>query len=399
MAFAMYGILWISAPWISIFFEEPELTALSRYMGLSMIFFAITIIQRAHFIHKINFRTQAYINLIGATISSTVAVVLAFNNFGVWALATQMILLAFINSVLYWFVHPWIPSKFINRQSFNKLFGFGSNLMISGLLNITFVHVYKIIIGKLYSSTLLGFYDQATNLKNVVSESFVSSMAKVFYPTLSKVKEDKERLKASYIKIMKATSYVIFPALAGLGLVAEPFILTVAGEQWIGAIPILQLLVFSGAIYHLHLLNIDILKILNRTDLILRLEIYKKIGVILAIVIGLQYGFYGLIIAQVISSYVSLYINMTYTAKLLNYTRWQQFVDNFSGFSVSIPMILMVFVSSFVTIEFMPLKLLVLVSIGVMVYGATSLVLKPQAFKDLVYIFSPRISLLKKVKL
>lgn len=90
---------------------------------------------------------------------------------------------------------------------------------------------------------------------------------------------------------------------------------------------------------------------------------------------------------------------MTYTAKLLNYTRWQQFVDNFSGFSVSIPMILMVFVSSFVTIEFMPLKLLVLVSIGVMVYGATSLVLKPQAFKDLVYIFSPRISLLKKVKL
>lgn len=195
MAFAMYGILWISAPWISIFFEEPELTALSRYMGLSMIFFAITIIQRAHFIHKINFRTQAYINLIGATISSTVAVVLAFNNFGVWALATQMILLAFINSVLYWFVHPWIPSKFINRQSFNKLFGFGSNLMISGLLNITFVHVYKIIIGKLYSSTLLGFYDQATNLKNVVSESFVSSMAKVFYPTLSKVKEDKERLK------------------------------------------------------------------------------------------------------------------------------------------------------------------------------------------------------------
>ena len=257
MAISMYALLWVAAPWISIFFDEPELTDLSRYTGLTMIFFAITIIQRAHFIHKINFRTQAYINLIGATISSIVAVILAYQGFGVWALATQMILLSLVNSALYWVVHPWLPKNFINKESFKKLFGFGSNLMMSGVLSITFVHIYKIIIGKLYSSTLLGFYDQAMNLKNVVSESFVSSMAKVFYPTLSKVKEDQERLKAAYIKIMKATSYVIFPTMAGLGLVAKPFLLTIAGDQWVGAIPILQILVFSGAIYHLHLLNLD----------------------------------------------------------------------------------------------------------------------------------------------
>lgn len=399
MAISMYALLWVAAPWISIFFDEPELTDLSRYTGLTMIFFAITIIQRAHFIHKINFRTQAYINLIGATISSMVAVILAYQGFGVWALATQMILLSLVNSALYWVVHPWLPKNFINKESFKKLFGFGSNLMISGVLNITFIHIYKIIIGKLYSSTLLGFYDQALNLKNVVSESFISSMAKVFYPTLSKVKEDQERLKAAYIKIMKATSYVIFPTMAGLGLVAKPFLLTIAGDQWVGAIPILQILVFSGAIYHLHLLNLDILKILNRTDLILRLEIYKKIGVIAAIIIGLQFGFYGLVIAQVISSYVSLYINMTYTATLLQYTRWQQFVDNFSGFLISVPMILVVFAFDFVEIDLIPLKLFVLVSIGIVVYVGTSLLLKPQSFKDLVYIFSPRIPFLRKVKL
>ena len=144
MAISMYALLWVAAPWISIFFDEPELTDLSRYTGLTMIFFAITIIQRAHFIHKINFRTQAYINLIGATISSIVAVILAYQGFGVWALATQMILLSLVNSALYWVVHPWLPKKFINKESFKKLFGFGSNLMISGVLNITFIHLYKI---------------------------------------------------------------------------------------------------------------------------------------------------------------------------------------------------------------------------------------------------------------
>ncbi len=399
IAILLYILLWVAAPWISIFFNEPELIKLTRFTSLTLIFYSISIIQRAHFIHKINFRTQAKINIVGAAISSVVAVIFAYQGYGVWALATNIMLLSLINSILYWIVHPWVPKKFINKQSFKKLFAFGSNLMLSGVLSITFVHIYKIIIGKLYSSTILGFYDQAMNLKNVVSESFVSSMGKVFYPTLSKVKEDQERLKAAYIKIMKAISYVIFPTMAGLGLVAEPFLLTIAGDQWVGAIPILQILVFSGAIHHLHLLNIDILKILNRTDLILRLEIYKKIGVVAAIIIGLQFGFYGLVIAQVISSYISLYINMTYTAKLLRYTRWQQFIDNFSGFLISVPMILVVFAVNFVSIDIAPLKLFVLVSIGVVVYVGTSLLLKPQSFKDLVHIFSPRIPFLRKVKL
>ncbi|MBO6651081.1 MAG: oligosaccharide flippase family protein, partial [Balneola sp.] len=124
--------------------------------------------------------------------------------------------MAFSNSVLFWIANPWIPKKFISRESFNRLFGFGSKLMASGIINVTFVQVYKVIIGKLYESSLLGFYAQAENIKNVVSENLVSVVARVNYPTLSKVKEDTERLEDAFKKVLRFTSYLIFPAMLGL---------------------------------------------------------------------------------------------------------------------------------------------------------------------------------------
>lgn len=399
LAICIYTTLWFSAPLISNFFDHLELTNLTRFMGMSIILYSLSIIQRAYFIHKLNFRTQAYINIIGTFISSLIAVVLAYNGFGVWALASQYIALSLISTFLFWLVHPWFPKQFITRNSFNKLFRFGSKLMLSGVINISFMHAYKIIIGKVYATTVLGYYDQANNLKNIVSENFVSAMVKVFYPTLSKMKEDEDKLKKAYVKIMKATSYIIFPCLAGLGLVAEPFVLTIAGPKWVGAILVLQILVFGGAIFHLHVINLDLLKIMSRTDLILRLEIYKKIGVVVAIFVGLKFGFHGLIIAQVVSSYLSLAINMTYTSKLINYSKIQQFKDILVSFSLSIPMILIVYLSSWINLELMTFKLLVMILIGICIYSLTSFILKPEPFKDIINIFTPRLPFLSKINI
>lgn len=399
IAICIYTTLWFTAPLISNFYDHSELTNLTRFMGVSVILYSLSIIQRVYFIHKLNFRTQAYINVIGTLISSLVAVVLAYNGFGVWALASQYIALSITTTFLFWVVHPWFPKQFIARNSFNKLFRFGSKLMLSGVINISFMHAYKIIIGKVYAIIFLGYYDQANNLKNIVSENFVSAIVKVFYPTLSKVKEDKDRLKKAYVKILKATSYIVFPCLAGLGLVAEPFILTIAGPKWVGAISLLQILVFSGAIFHLHVINIDLLKIMSRTDLILRLEIYKKIGVVIAIFVGLRFGFHGLVIAQVVSSYISLIINMIYTSELINYSKIEQFKDISVSFSLSVPMILIVYLSGWINLELMSFKLLVMMFIGICIYGLTSFILKPEPFKDLINIFTPRLPFLSKINL
>lgn len=398
VAIVLIIAIWLLAPMVSEFYEKEVLTDLIRFMALTPLFFSLTIVQRAHFVHKINFRTQAYINLISSILSGGAAIYSATQGLGVWALAIQYVVLAFSNSVLFWIANPWIPKKFVNRESFNRLFGFGSKLMVSGIINVTFVQIYKVIIGKLYESSLLGFYAQAENIKNVVSENLVSVVARVNYPTLSKVKEDTERLEDAFKKVLRFTSYLIFPAMIGLILVAEPLVITLIGEKWIDSVPIIKVLCFSGMIHHLQVINLDMLKVLGRSDLFLKLEVIKKIGVTISIIVGINFGFWGLIVAQVVSSYISLFINMTYTAKLMGYGRIEQFMDIVPVFLLSVPMLIIIFLLGMINFESSALELIVLVTAGVLIYFLVSIIIKPASFKDAVYILRPKLKFLKHLK-
>lgn len=398
-AIILFIILWVSSPLISQFFREPILLKMTRFMALTPIFFSITIIQRALYSHRLNFRTQAIVNLIATFLSGTSAVILAIYGLGVWALATQYVLMAFVTSFLFWGLSPWIPKKFINKNSFSRLFGFGSKLMLSGLINVIYKEIYKVIIGRIYSTSLLGFYVQAENFKNVVSENLVSVMVRVTYPALSKVKNEPARLKDGYKKILRVISFLIFPAMIGLIIISEPLVVTLIGEKWIKSAPILQVLSLAGIIYHMHVINLNILKVLGRSDLILKLQILKKIGVTLAIAIGLVYGFWGLVIAQVTSSYLSLYLNMIYTNRLMNYSKTEQFIDVFPVIKYSIPMTIIVFAINIIDFDYPALRLAVSVLSGMLVYLVTSLWLKPQPFKDIIYILRPKFPIFNKVKL
>lgn len=398
-AIFLFIVLWSIAPLISEFFQEPVLLWMTRFMAFTPIFFSLTIVQRALYSHRINFRTQAFIYLISSALSGISAVILALYDLGVWALASQYVLLSFVTSFLFWGINPWLPKGFIDKQSFKKLFGFGSNLMLTGLISVTFREVYKVIIGRLYSTSLLGFYAQAENIKNVVSDNLVSVLVRVTYPALSKVKDDIERLKDGYRKILKVTSLFIFPAMIGLILVAEPMIVTVIGEKWIESVPIVKLLAILGMIHHMHVINLNILKVLGRSDLILKLEIIKKIGVTIAIIIGLSFGFWGLVVAQVVSSYVSLFINMIYTATLMDYSKKEQIMDVFPILFFSIPMGMIVFGLDFMSYGNELLRLLVLVLSGIFVYLGTCFILKPQPFKDIIYILRPKFPIFNKIKL
>lgn len=398
-ALILFGILWFSSPFISQFFGEPVLLEMTRFMAFTPIFFSITIIQRALYSQRINFRTQAIVNLIATFLSGASAIILAFYGLGVWALATQYVLMAFVTSFLFWGLNPWTPKKFINKDSFSRLFGFGSKLMISGLIHVIYQEIYKVIIGRIYNTTLLGFYVQAENFKNIVSDSLISVMVRVTYPTLSKIKNEPQRLKDGYKKILGVISFLIFPAMIGLIIVAEPLVVTLIGEKWIKTAPILQALSLAGIIHHMHVINLDILKVLGRSGLILKLQILKKIGVTIAITIGLIYGFWGLIIAQVISSYISLFINMMYTERLMNYTKLDQLKDVFPIFIYSLPMGAVVLGLDLLNYNFQFLRLAVLVISGIIVYLITCLLLKPQPFKDMIFILRPKFPIFYKIKI
>lgn len=334
-ALVLYGLLFVSAPAIGSFFDQPLLGPIIRVMGLSLIVSAFSIVQNSVLTQEINFKALTQIRFVAIVISGTAAVILAFQGWGVWALVVRFALNDLINTVLLWIITRWRPSWQFSKASFKKLFGFGSKILAAAILDKFYTHVYKLLIGKFFAAATLGFYTQANNFTMMVINTLFRTVHNVTYPVLAKLQDDMEKLKSGYRKILKLSSFVIIPALVVLGVLAEPVIVTLVGEKWLPSVPMLQLLCLSGLTYHFSSINLNMLLVLGRSDLSLKLEVVKKVNITIAIVVGLQFGFYGLIIGEVVSSYINLMINAYYSNKFLKYALHEQLKDIFPTVSFS----------------------------------------------------------------
>lgn len=342
ISFIFYGLIYIGAPYIAHFYNRPELVDLSRVMGLAIIFFGIAIIQRSEMTQQLEFKKQAYAQIPSIIIAGSVSIIMAYSGYGAWALATQYLLVAFCSSIILWILQPSTIKFKFNKNSFIELFGFGYKLLISGFINTLYQHIYKLVIGKYFLASTLGYYTQAKKMQDLASKNLIAVIQKVTYPLLAKAGKDPERLKRGYRQVVQLSSFLIFPGVLLLIVLAKPIILFVLGPQWAPAIPFLQIVCISGILYHLHSINLNILMVLGRSDLFLKLEIIKKINTTLAILVGLQFGIYGLLIGQVISSYIALYINTYYTAKFLDYSIFEQVQDVLKVLLLSLPMIVII---------------------------------------------------------
>jgi teichuronic acid exporter len=335
-AIAIYVALFMAAPAIASFFNQPQLRWIIRIMGLNLLIGSFDIIQRAQLTREIDFKTQAQVRLLAVTISGGVAVTMAYQGFGVWSLVAQFGLAALINTSTLWIVSPWRPKLQFSRASFRRLFGFGYKVLLAGLLDRLYQQVYKLVIGKFFSAATLGFYTQASYFSNLVINSLFMALGKITYPVLAKLQEEQEKLKRGYRQLLKLSSFIILPSLVLLGVLAKPAILTLVGEKWLPSVPFLQLLCLAGLTYHFNAINLNMLLVLGRSDIGLKLEIIKKACVTAAIIIGIQYGIYGLVIGQVASAYVELFINSYYSKKFLGYAFAEQLKDAASSLKYSL---------------------------------------------------------------
>lgn len=389
-------ILWFSAPFIAKFFEAEILIDLVRFMSLSLIFQALSIVQGANLNHGLAFKNLTKITLTSDVFTGVVAVILAFYGFGVWALAIKYVSHSFFKTMMFYIINPWYPKKFISKESAQRLFGFGSKLLISGIINKVYENIYKIIIGKYFDVATLGFFTQAQLYLDHITQGVTTTIQNVTYPILSKTNNDDTRLKIAYRKIIIATSYFLFPLVVGIGVLAEPLILTLIGEKWTKSIPFLQILCLSGILFHLHNINLNILKVKGRSDLFLKLEIIKRFLLTIAIIIGLQYGIWGLLIGRVINSYISLLINMYYTNKFIGYSYKDQFKDLLPIIIYTIPMFILIFLFLHTTSFSAIINLLVGIIIGIFSYLLLTYFLKSRALFIIFELFGEKYSFIKK---
>lgn len=344
-----FALLFISAPYISRFFHEPQLKQLVRVLGVVIVISSLTIVQTTNLVKRIDFKLQTKINVISALASGVVGITMAYSGYGVWSLVAKTIAQKAVNSLLLWLWNKWRPIPAFSKESFKEFFSFGSKILLSGLINTLYKNIYYLVIAKYFSAIELGLYTRANKFKQLPSENIQKIVSKVTYPVLAHIQDDEKRLKEGYRKIIKSTTLVTFVLMLGMAAVAEPMVITLIGEQWRASILYLQLLCFIGMMYPLHSINLNMLKVLGRSDICLKLEIIKKIVVIPTIVIGVIFGMKVLLLGAMVNTLIAYSLNSYWPGKFIKYPMKEQVLDILPVFLIAlINSIIVFFVGLFI---------------------------------------------------
>lgn len=330
--------IYILSPSIAVFFGQPHLNALMKVMSSIIIINAFAIIQRTLLIKRIDFKTQTKVSLISSISSGIVGIFMALKGLGAWSLVGQQVSRQSLNSIFLWIYAQWKPSLQFSILSFKELFNFGWKLLLSSLIDTLWKEGFQVVIGKCYSPATLGQYTRASQFSSICSTNITSIIQRVSYPVLSTIQDDKIKLKYGYKKIIKITMLISFTLMLGMAGAAKSMIQILIGDQWLPAVPFLQIICFSMMLYPLHALNLNMLQVQGRSDLFLKLEIIKKCIGIIPILLGIFINIYWMLISSVIVGFFSYYLNAYYSGSSLNYYIREQLKDILPSFTIAMTM-------------------------------------------------------------
>ncbi|MCE4935499.1 lipopolysaccharide biosynthesis protein [Aliivibrio fischeri] len=318
VALLCYLLLYLLAPSIAHFYGQLELTSLTRVLAIVVIVNGFCVIQRAKLTIRMDFKTQAKASLLSVAISSIVALTLAYMEFGVWTLVGQSISSVICNALFLNVLHPWRPKGKFSRHSFLELFGFGSKLLISRLIDSFYQNIYQLIIGKQFNSIDVGFFTQANQLVKTPTTTLTAIIQRVTYPMLSSIQDQSERLNATYLLTLRLSALVIFPLIIGLAVTADLLIPVILGKLWQPAAILVLILSFGLVLYPIHAINLNYLQVKGRSDLFLKLEVIKKLITTVILFFSVPNGVIAICLGMAIQSHFALVINTYYTGKLGN---------------------------------------------------------------------------------
>lgn len=390
VAFLIYILFFFTAPLVATFYNEPLLTIVMRVISVSLIVNALCIVQRTKLVKGIDFKTQTKVSLISVAISGGIGILLAFQGYGVWALCFQTILNSLSQFLLLSLCVRWKPILLFSRQSFQEMFSYGSKILGASIISVIYSNLYTIVIGKRFASEILGLYSRADQFDKFPSNNISTIISRVSLPVLSKIQDDKDKLSFAYRKVIKYSSFIIFPMMLGLLAISKPFVMVVLTEKWAGVVPIMQILCLGYMIDHLSVLNLNLLYVEGRTDLVLKLEIIKKTIAISILLVTLPFGIVIMCWGKIVYDYIAVLINTYYTKKLINLSLSQQFLDILPYFLASVIMASLVLLFNLFVANYM-IQLLLGITIGGLIYCCLSLLFFRSEFNDV-------LSVIKKMK-
>ena len=323
----LFIILYLFAPFIAKFFKHPELVNLVRVMGLVLLLQAMSIVQYTILSKRLDFKTKTKASAISAFCSGVIGIGMALAGFGVWSLVGQQVSRHLFYTVCLWVLNKWWPKWCFSKSSFKYMWGFGWKMMLSGLLDNTWQQLYQVVVGKFYSPSTLGQYSRSKEYAQIFSVNVSAVVQRVSYPVLSDLQKDEGRMLAAYRKVIKVTMFVTAICMFFMAGVAEPMMYCLIGPQWHQAASFLPLICISLSLYPLHAINLNMLKVMGRSDIYLILEIIKKVIAVGPLCLGIFVGIKWMLIGTIVTGIISFFLNSYYSGKRLHYSSWKQIKD------------------------------------------------------------------------
>lgn len=328
LCLVLYVLLFVAAPFISKFYDKPELTKIIWVEGLILIISGIKNIQHAYVSKHMIFRKFFFSTLFGTLVSGVAGILLAISGAGVWALVAQSLLNPFIDTIILWITVKWRPKKMYSWKSLKTLYSFGWKLLVSGLLDTITTKTSSFIISKQASDDPnLSFYQKGESFPSLLTGSINASIDSVLLPALSSEQDKKDRVKVMTRRAIKTSSFLIMPMMAGLAVCANAIVNLLLGPAWMPCVPFLQIFCLIYAFYPIHTSNLNAIKAVGKSDIFLILEIIKDSVSIALVLICTKYGAKAVALAVLAGSFFSQFVNAFPNRKLINYGYIKQILD------------------------------------------------------------------------
>ena len=330
------------SPYIASFYKEPLLEIIIKFIGLNLIISSFSLIQRSILTIALDFKTQAKCSLISVIMSGSIGIFLAWKDYGVWALVTQSLLNNLLNTILLWIYASWKPLWGFSVASFKSLFFFGSKILAGAVLACVYDNMYSLIIGKMYSAVDVGFFTRARMLASFPSDNIGNIVARVAYPILCNVQNDREKLNGILMQYIGMTAYLIFPLMIGMSILSKPLVICLLTNKWLPIADLITIITIASLWHPISYINWQMLNVIGRSDLSLKTEIIKRTIAFIILFSTISFGLkaisFGLVAYFIIEFLIILYylksvFNITYKSVFLRVLP-AMYLSVFMGISV-----------------------------------------------------------------
>lgn len=396
MSIIVYGIMFIISPFIADFYEMPELVLIIRVFSLRIPLSAFSAIQHAYVERHMLFKRYFFSTLFGTLVSGVVGIYLAYKGAGVWALIAQYFTNTIIDILVLLFTIDWKPQLVFSVESAKKMVGYGSKILLADLSGTFFDQLRGLIIGKIYTSSDLAYYNKGNQLPNLITTNVSASIMTVLFPAISNISDDNERVKELTRKATKTMAYIIMPMLFGLACVSKPLIILLFTEKWTQTIPYIQILSIACAVGMIGSVSLQTVKAVGRSDIILKIEFIKKPVYLFLLIIGAMISPFAVSVTMLIYNLFSSMVNSFQLSKVIGYSVKQQLYDLSSAFVLCFVMCIFIYPFSFLNINYW-LMILVQVVLGIIIYGLLSKMTNNESYDAIKNTIEEKLNANKKI--